>query len=66
MPLAINSRFPNATLIETEDPAVYFDMRIRNQNFIASPIQVYLELMSGDKREKETAQQIRKSLLAKE
>lgn len=55
-PIAINSRFPNVTLIETEDPTVYFDMRIRNQNSIASPIQVYLELMSGDKREKETAQ----------
>ena len=58
-----SSRFPNVKLLRTEDKTIYFDMRIRNKRAIASPIQAYLELMAGDKRDQETAQQIRKSLL---
>jgi hypothetical protein len=52
------SRFPNLELIETEDETVFFDVR-QEENFNwASPIQVYLELMAGDKRDKETAEAV--------
>ncbi len=58
-----SDRFPNLELIETEDETVYFDAR-QDQNFWwASPVQVYLELMTGDKRDRETAEQIKSSLL---
>lgn len=55
-----DSRFPNVELLETEDDFVYFDSR---DPLVASPIQTYLELMQGDKREKETAEQVRKGIL---
>ena len=48
-------RFSNMKLLETEDDFVYFDRRSR---LIASPVQVYLELATGEKREKETADQV--------
>lgn len=53
-------RFPNIRLSETDDPTVYFDIR---DDFDASPIQAYLELNAGDKRERETAEQIRQRML---
>jgi hypothetical protein len=53
-------RFPDIELLETNDATVYFDSR---EGFDASPIQTYLELLSGEKRERETAQQVRKRLL---
>jgi len=54
------SRFPNVELLETEEEFVYFD---RRDNLVASPVQTYLELMQGDKREQETAEQLRKAIL---
>ena len=54
------SRFPNIELLETDEDFVYFDVR---DNQVASPVQTYLELMQGDKREQETAEQLRKTLL---
>jgi hypothetical protein len=57
-------RFPNLQLIETEDETVYFDTRQEGDFWWASPVQVYLELMAGDKRDRETAEQV-KSLLLK-
>lgn len=54
------SRFPNVEFLETDDPAVYFDAR---DDLLSSPIQCYLELASGDKREQETAEQVRRRLL---
>ena len=52
-------RFPNLELIQTEDETVYFDAR-EQENFLwASPIQVYLELIAGDKRDQETAEQVK-------
>ena len=54
------SRFPNIELLETEEDFVYFDVR---DNLAASPVQTYLELMQGDKREQETAEQLRKVIL---
>lgn len=55
------TRFANLELIETEDDFVYFDTRDR---LVASPIQTYLELAQGDKRERETADQVRRLILA--
>ena len=57
------SRFVDFELQETNDPTVYFDLRIKENLPYASPVQVYLECASGDKREKETAQQIREVIL---
>ncbi len=53
-------RFATIELSETDDATVYFDSR---NGIDASPIQAYLELNSGDKRERETAEQIRRQLL---
>jgi len=52
--------FPNLRLIQTEDQRVYFDAR---PNLIASPIQAWLEMTSGDKRQKEVAEQIRNGII---
>jgi hypothetical protein len=56
-------RFPNLELIETEDETVYFDARQEEDFWWASPVQVYLELMAGDKRDRETAEQVKSFLL---
>jgi len=58
-----SDRFPNLELIETEDETVYFDARQQDNFWWASPVQVYLELMTGDKRDQETAEQVRSFLL---
>jgi hypothetical protein len=52
-------RFPNLELLETEDETVYFDGRHEGNFWWASPVQVYLELMVGDKRDQETAEQVK-------
>ncbi|MFZ5830826.1 MAG: hypothetical protein ACOY3P_12095 [Planctomycetota bacterium] len=54
------SRFANIELLETDEDFVYFDIR---DNLAASPVQTYLELMQGDKREQQTAEQLRKTIL---
>lgn len=54
------SRFPDMELLEVEDGFVYFDVR---DGLASSPIQAYLELMQGDKREREAAEQLRKAIL---
>jgi hypothetical protein len=53
-------RFANVTFQETRDDFVYFD---RRPDLAASPIQAYLELIKGDNREKETADQVRRMIL---
>jgi len=53
-------RFPTFQVLETDDPTVYFDIR---DDIDASPLQAFLELNAGEKRERETAQQIRQHLL---
>ena len=58
-----SDRFPNLELIETEDETVYFDARQEGNFWWASPVQVYLELMAGDKRDRETAEQAKSFLL---
>jgi len=58
-----SDRFPNLELIETDDETVYFDSRRESDFCWASPVQAYLELMSGDKRDRETAEQIKSYIL---
>lgn len=56
-------RFQNLELVETEDETAYFDARQEGNFWWASPIQAYLELMVGDKRDRETAEQLKTFLL---
>lgn len=58
-----SDRFPNLELLETEDETVYFDRRQEGDFSWASPVQVYLELMAGDKRDQETAQQVKSYIM---
>ncbi|MBN1488428.1 MAG: hypothetical protein JXA69_00800 [Phycisphaerae bacterium] len=58
------SRFPNVELIETDDDYVYFDARPEAGIRYACPVQTYLELMAGDKRDRETAEQVKRGILA--
>lgn len=51
--------FPNMELYETQSQLVYFDPgRIEDGFPCASALQTYLELMAGDKRDRETAVQV--------
>ena len=57
--------FPDLEILETTDAAVYFDGRTseHDQYTWSSPVQSYLELMSGgEKREREIAEQVRKAI----
>lgn len=58
------SRFPNMELIETRDQTVYFDPSTENQFPFISPLQTYLMLAAGGKREQEAAAQLRPDLVA--
>jgi hypothetical protein len=62
LPDSKSDRFPNLELIEVEEESVYFDAREEGGFFWASPVQVYLELMAGDKRDQETAEQLKPSI----
>ena len=63
LPRSPTDRFPNLELIETEDERVYFDARQEEDFWWASPVQVYLELLAGDKRDQETAEQVKSYIL---
>ncbi len=56
-------QFPNVELIESNQEPLYFDAQIENKFPWASPLQTYLELMSGDKRDRETAEQVKLRLI---
>lgn len=56
-------RFPNVELIETSNEPLYFDAQRTEGVLWASPVQTYLELMAGDKRDRETAGQVKDKLL---
>jgi hypothetical protein len=60
-----SDRFPNLEIIRSEDETDYFDSRLDAQTGFrwASPIQAYLEMMRGDKRDQETATQVRAELI---
>jgi hypothetical protein len=59
------TRFPNLELIETQDPTIYFDRRYDSQAglYFTPPVQVYLDLANGGKREKEIAEQLQANIL---
>ncbi len=57
-------RFPNVEFLETDDPAVYFDRRETGPLPFISPLQAYLELSKGGKREQEAAEPLRADILA--
>lgn len=61
--LDTSSRFPNFRLIYTDDQNVFFDSRVEQGRLFASPLQCYLELVKGDKREVETALWVRTTIL---
>jgi hypothetical protein len=63
IPVQETNRFPNIEVVETDDAVVYFDVRKQNRYPWASPIQTYLELMHGDKRDQETAEQVKDLIL---
>jgi hypothetical protein len=58
-------RFPNIELIETPDSTVYFDRRLATNEdiYFTSPLQVYLEMANGGKREREAADQVAEVIL---
>lgn len=57
------TRFTDLEIRQTDDPTVYFDVR-KTQNLpLASPVQAFLECSAGDKRERETASQIKEFIL---
>ena len=57
------SRFADLELIESDDPTVWFDPRPEGPVAPASPVQCWLELAVGDKRQKEAARQVRVKLV---
>lgn len=57
------SRFPNVEFLETDDPTVYFDRRETRSISFISPLQAYLELSKGGKREQEAAEPLRANIL---
>jgi hypothetical protein len=59
------NRFPNVELLETDDPTVYFDRREQGPIPLISPLQAYLELSIGGKREQEAAEPLRNDILAR-
>ena len=63
LPRSQSDRFPNLELLETEDEPVYFDARQEDGFWWASPLQVFMELMAGDKRDQETAEQLKNLIL---
>lgn len=56
-------RFPNIALLDSQDRTLYFDRREINGSYWVSPLESYLMLTRGGKREKEAAEQIRPDLL---
>ena len=57
-------RFADLTVIETSDRTPFFDSRTdRGGLTYASPIQAYLELAAGDKRDQEMASETRRVIL---
>jgi hypothetical protein len=51
------------SLTQTAEGTVYFDPVVESGLSYVSPVQTYLELASGDKRQREAAGQVREYLL---
>ena len=63
LPGRADDRFPNLEIIQAAEQALYFNSKKEDGFLWASPVQTYLELMAGDKRDRETAEQVRATLL---
>jgi hypothetical protein len=62
--LCNSHQFPNLQIFASSNEWLYFDARADTNGFAwASPVQTWLELMQGDKRDQEMAEQVRKSIL---
>jgi hypothetical protein len=59
----VDERFPAFDLVETESRVPFFDTRFASDRWWTSPIEEYLELANGGKREAEAAGVIRKAIL---
>jgi hypothetical protein len=59
-----STSFPNVELLCTDEGSVYFDPRRDDGTIVSSPIQTWLELVSGDKRTREASESLRTRLLA--
>lgn len=57
------ARFANLVIQTVEEPGVFFDTLEADGFRWCSPLEVYLQLMQGGKREQEAARQLRESLL---
>lgn len=64
MSVVETDRFPDLEVIETSEESLYFDSREELGVHFASPVQTYLELMTGDKRDIETAEQVRDFIMS--
>ncbi len=60
---AETSRFPDITLLETDEPTVYFDRRKDQESYFLSPLETFLQLSTEGKREQEAASLMIKKLL---
>lgn len=58
-----DDRFATIKLVETDDPAAYFDARRFGEMCCVSPTQAYLELATGTKRDREIAEIVRARVL---
>ncbi len=58
------SRFANLAIVRTDDARVFSDARYVDGVPYASPVQTYLELATGDKRQRDAAAQVRRGILA--
>jgi len=56
-------RFPDLEFLETSDGFAYFDVRAKKGCPWASPVQAYLELATGGKREQEAAESVKATIL---
>jgi hypothetical protein len=63
LPGSQDDRFPNLSVIKTTEASVFFDVRPVKGVIWASPVQTYLELIAGDKRDQETALQVKEVIL---
>jgi hypothetical protein len=66
LPLDVTSRFPTFEFLEVDDPGVYYGVRPDRilPIFVTSPLQVYLELSVGDRRELQSARDLRDKLVS--
>lgn len=59
----MDDRFPNFEVVEMKEPVPYFDAVMEDNLLWSSPLQTYLELILGDKRDQDTATQVKEYIL---